>query len=106
MAIASGDPGEDYYLLQVSGQGAEQLGTITKDDWGASYPAGAEIIVGHFLLPIIGSSRQYKIDHGRKAMAYAATARFLCTDLHSLPGDTVLISEQEHLDILSSLEGF
>ena len=29
-------------LLQVTGQGAEIVQTITKDDWGASYPVGTE----------------------------------------------------------------
>ena len=29
-------------LIQVTGQGAEIVQTITKDDWGASYPVGTE----------------------------------------------------------------
>ena len=108
VAIASGDPGEDYYLLKVTGQGVDSLRTQTKDDWAASYPAGAEIICGHFLLPSVAgrSNRQYKVDQSRKAIVYATTARFLCTDLCSLPGDIAVVSEQEHLDILNSLDGF
>ena len=35
VAIASGDPGEDYYLLQVTGQRAEIVKTLAKDDWDA-----------------------------------------------------------------------
>ena len=106
VAIASGDPGEDYYLMRVTTHGPEELEVPTKDDWGILYPAGAEVICGHFLLPIRGSSRQYKIDLNWKAIVYVATARFLCTELRSLPGERLVLSEQEHLDILNSLEGF
>ena len=106
VAIASGDPGEDYYLMKVTGHGSEELEIPTADDRGMSYRAGAEVICGHFLLPIRGSSRHYKVDHSRKAVVYAATARFLCTDLSSLPGERIVLCEQEHIDILNSLEGF
>lgn len=70
VAIASGDPGEDYYLLKVTGQGPEELETINKDDWGASYPAGTEVISGHVLLPFVDGSlnHQHKIDQSRKAI--------------------------------------
>ena len=93
VAIASGDPGEDYYLMKVTGHGPEELEIPTTDDWGMSYLAGAEVICGHFLLPVRGSSRQYKMDHNRKAVVYAATAPFLCTDLRSLPGERIVLSE-------------
>ena len=38
VAIASGDPGEDYYLLQVTGQRAEIIKTLAKDNWDAFFP--------------------------------------------------------------------
>ena len=75
VAIASGDLGKDYYFMKVTGHGPEELETPTMDDWGMSYPAGAEVICGHFLLPIRGSSRQYRMDHSRKAVVYTVTAR-------------------------------
>ena len=106
VAIASGDLGKDYYLMKVTGHGPEELEIPIMDDWGTSYPAGAEVICGHFLLNVRGSSCQYKMDHDRKAVVYAATALFLCTDLRSLPGERIVLSEQEHTDILNSLEGF
>ena len=70
------------------------------------YPAGTEILCGHFLLPKRGSSRNYKMDSAQKAIVYAATAAFVCTDLQCLRDETIVLSEQEHLDILQSLEGF
>lgn len=105
VAIASGDPGEDYYLLEIS-EGPKALQQLTKDKWGATYPAGAEVVSGHFLLPVPRSSRHYKIDYTRKAMVYASTARFLCTDLQPLPCETFQVTEEEHLDILHSMDGF
>ena len=105
VAIASGDPGEDYYLLKVS-ERPKVLQQLAKDDWGATYPAGAEVLSGHFLLPVPGSSRDYKIDYTRRALVYASTARFLCTDLRPLSLHTFQVTEEEHLDILQSMDGF
>ena len=107
VAIASGDPGEDYYLLKVS-EGPKELQRLTRDDWGATYPAGAEVLSGHWLLPVTctRSSRSYKVDYTRMALVYASTARFLCTNLRPLPQDTFEVMEEEHINILQSLEGF
>ena len=106
VAIASGDPGEDYYLLKVS-EGPKDLQTPTKDDWGATYPAGAEVLTGHFLIQVAGTrSRHYNVDYSRKALVYASTATFLCTDVRSLPCDTLQVTEEEHLNILHSVDGF
>ena len=50
VAIASADGGENYYLLEVTGDGPEVISAEESDDWGASYPPGAEIILGYFLI--------------------------------------------------------
>ena len=36
VAIASADRGEEYYLLQVIGDGPDVLLTEERDDWGAT----------------------------------------------------------------------
>ena len=94
--------------MKVTACRPEELDVPTKDDWRAQYPAGAEVIRGHFLLPMIrGSSRQFQIDVKRNAIVYAATVRFICSELCSLSDQTELVlSKKEHLDILNSLEGF
>ena len=46
VAIASADRGENYYLLQVTGDGPEVISAEESDDWGASYPPGVEVIRG------------------------------------------------------------
>ena len=38
VASASADPGEDYYLLQVTGDGPEILSKEETDDWGGYIP--------------------------------------------------------------------
>ena len=50
IAIASGDPGDDCYLMKVTGNGPEVLNKRTTDDWSSSYSAGAEIFCGYFLI--------------------------------------------------------
>ena len=112
IAIASGDPEEEYYLMQVtSGNGPEVLKKMTKDDWSSSYPAGAEVFRGHFYITNSqgADDRLYKLNKKKKAIVYAATARFICPDLPSIEnanGKFFKVKGDLHLDILGSLEGF
>lgn len=112
VAIASADRGVDYYLLQVTSDGPEILTAEEKDDWRASYPPGAEIIRGWFL---IGSAErsspcEYKRDMEKKAVVYAATIRYICPELRVNESDAhqqiYQITEELHMDILESLHGF
>ena len=48
VAIASGDVGEDYYLLNVISDHTETLTANLTDDWNAQYRAGSNVIRGHF----------------------------------------------------------
>ena len=83
VAIASGDVAKDYYLFEVLSDGAEILRKSTKDDWGGSFRANTEVLTGHFYTK--DSSRQhahvYQLVSDKKAIVYAATARFICSDL-------------------------
>jgi hypothetical protein len=86
VAIASADRGIDYYLLQVTDDGPETLLTEETDDWGATYPPGAEIIRGCFLTranAVSPSSRNshYELVREKKATVYAATVRYGYTGL-------------------------
>ena len=78
VAIASADRGEDYYLLQVTGDGPEILSKEETDDWGATYPPDAEIIRRWFLTRNgnTRSSYQYKLIVDKKAVVYAATVMY------------------------------
>ena len=44
VAIASADVGEDNYVLKVISDNPEMLTSRTRDDFNASYPAGATVI--------------------------------------------------------------
>ena len=110
VAIASGDPGEEYYLLKITGNGPEHLEKRLKDDWGMSFPSGAEVLRGHFFVRREDPSlHSYYLEKGKAAVVYAATARYICPQLQSrLANNTevVELSEQLHLDIIQSLNGF
>ena len=101
--------GEDYYLLQVTWDGPEGISAEESDDWGASYPPGAEIIRGYFLIGKLMRyfPYHYQLNLEKQAAVYAATMRFICpelsvSDIHA----TLLVYEALHMDILESLHGF
>lgn len=50
VAIASGDPREEYYLLKVTRNGPEILNKRIKDDLGICFPTGAKVLRGHFFV--------------------------------------------------------
>ncbi|CAB4041254.1 Hypothetical predicted protein, partial [Paramuricea clavata] len=82
VAIASADRGEEYYLLQVIGDAPEVLSTQERDDWGATYPPGAEIIHRYFLArKRSSSSHYYELVREKEAAVYAATVRYICHKL-------------------------
>ena len=112
VAIASADRGENYYLLQVTGDRPEVISAEESDDWGTSYPPGAKIIHGYFL--IRKRTRHfpyhYQLNLEKKAAVFAATMRFICpelsvSDIHTTPL-VYEIPEALHMDILESLHGF
>ena len=103
------DPGEEYYLLKITGNGPEHLRKRVKDDWGMCFPPGAEVVRGHFLIrrQEDPSLHSYCIKKGNLAVVYAATVRYICPELESqISNDREIIERSEHLDILESLNGF
>ena len=103
------DPGEEYYLLKITGNGPEHLRKRVKDDWGMCFPPGAEVERGHFLIRRQDdpSLHSYCIEKGKLAVVYTATALYICPELESqISNDREIIELSEHLDILESLNGF
>ena len=95
------DPGEEYYLRKITGNGPEHL----------RKRVGAEEVRGHFLIrrQEEPSLHSYCIEKGKLAVVYAATARYICSELESqISNDREIIelSEHLHLDTLESLNGF
>ena len=111
MAIASRDVDDDYYLLKVLGNGVEVLSEPTKDDWGAKYKAGVEVLRGNFYVKeeTVGQ-HIYQLVTGKVAIVYSATARFICSDLERIQTtqgkELFSLPEHQHLDILEALNGF
>ena len=111
IAIASGDPGEEYYLLKVTGNGLEVLAERTTDDWSCTYRSGAEVFRGNFLVgeTTVSEDRLYILDTTEKAIVYATTTRFICPELQTektINGTFYKVNSDLHLDILGSLDGF
>ena len=112
VAIASGDPGEDYYLLKITGNGPEILERRVKDDWGMQFARGAEIVRGHFFVrreDESSSLHSYHLEKGKAAIVYSAAARYICSALKGqVRNNTEVIQfpEELHLDIRGSLDGF
>ncbi|CAH3173995.1 unnamed protein product, partial [Porites evermanni] len=97
------DPGEEYYLLKMTGNGPEHLRKRVKDDWGMCFPPGAEVTTRRSLSSFL-LYRERKL-----TVVYAATARYTCPELEtqiSNDREIIELSEQIHLDILESLNGF
>ena len=108
VAIASCDRGCNYYLLKVTGDGTEVLEVEDRDQWGEAYPPGAEIIRGHFLIKDDTNLFQYRIDATKIAYVYAATVRYICSELENSPDGEgrLCLTEDLHLEIMESLNGF
>jgi hypothetical protein len=83
VAVASGDIGEDYYLLKVTADGPEDLNHPLTDDWGAEYPPGAKVLRGLFLEKCkrLQNSQLYRVLKDKVAVVYAATVRYICQEL-------------------------
>ena len=84
-----------------------------KDAWKARYPTGAKVVCGFFYERVNCNSSSpnlyYKLIADKTAYAYAATVRFICSDLQEcfVSGSKLFeVLEAEHLDILNSLDGF
>ena len=109
VAIASGDAEREYYPLKVTSDGTEVLQNVTTDAWQNAFPPGAEVVRGSFYLAEDYAQRAYTLDEEKEAIVYAATIRFICSDfaIKRINGkDCSCISEEQHLDILDSLQGF
>lgn len=104
VAVASGDRGEDCYLLKVTAKEPEVL-VQPFDDCGAKYPAGAEVLKGNVLIrKNRRNSYTYELDR-KQAAVYALTVRYTCQEMEQENGLFVL-TVQEHEPILGSMEGF
>ena len=111
VGIAAGDRGEDYYLLKVTSYGSEVLNRPTTHGWGATFPAGANILRGHFHIGEQGDAMVYWLDQSKEAIVYAAMVRFIHGTFNLVTDGSegrlsFKVPEPQHLDILESPNGF
>lgn len=77
VAIAAADAGQEYYLLQATGNGPKILQAATADDWGMRFPPGAEVFRGYFFEKSASNAaselHRFRLNRERIACVYAAT---------------------------------
>ncbi|XP_022780703.1 vicilin-like seed storage protein At2g18540 [Stylophora pistillata] len=82
VAIAADeDPMYDFYLLQVTSDGVEELASDFTDDYHCTALKGQKVLKGHFYLRENIHDMTFTLDVKRIAMVYAATVRHICGDL-------------------------
>ena len=72
---AADDPNFDYYLLKVTGNGVEELGEATTDDYGCTFPRGSAGLRGNFFIRDNIIDMTYKLDEKKSMFVLAATVR-------------------------------
>ena len=78
---AEDDPVYDFYLLQVTSDGVEELDSNVTDDYQCHYYRGDRVLKGHFYIRENIHDMTFTIDEKRKAFVHAATVRHICGDL-------------------------
>lgn len=80
VAIAAYEgPVYDFYLLQVTSEGVEELQNDMTDDYLNEYPRGSNVLKGHFFLRENLHDMTYTLDTNRLAVVHAATVRLICS---------------------------
>ena len=106
VAIASGDVGEECYLLNVISDHTETLTRNITDDWNAQFRAGSSVIPGHFYERVDcqqSSSNQFvKLITDKSSCVYSSTVRFICSELeeHIENGEKLFMLSETHRKIL------
>ena len=89
--------------------GRRVLSIEETDDWGSTYPPGAKILHGYFLVRKRSGSSPYNYElvREKKPAVYAATIRYTCPESDTQAQPLIYkVSEDLHMDILKSLHGF
>lgn len=109
VAIASADQDEEYYLLKVESDGVEVLQRAAKDDWGCRFLSNTSVLRGFFYSRITkeaASFSTFRLITNKKAIVYAATARYICNPQIGHNANEYHMFQNEHEDILTALQGF
>ena len=78
---AEDDPVYDFYLLQVTSDGVEELDSNVTDDYQCHYYRGDRVLKGHFYIRENIHDMTFTIDEKWKAFVHAATVCHICGDL-------------------------
>ena len=86
---------------------------VTRDDWSMCYPPGAEIVRGHFFVreDTQPELHQFTLTDDKEACVYSTIVRYICPPLTRLETSSnheqvYCLTDDVHLEILNSLDGF
>ncbi|MES9904038.1 MAG: hypothetical protein ABW168_15355 [Sedimenticola sp.] len=103
VAVVAEEPEADYYVLKASGP-PEVLAHQITDDWGVSYPAGLEVLKGLYYDRNPGQTLQLHIVPKKTAIVPVAAIVYICSGIRCIR-NTIELTEDMHLDVLSAIDG-
>ena len=77
VAVLADDHEYEYFLLKVSAL-PEKIKSVQRDDWGNSFPAGANIVRGFYYIRNSKNPLKYELVKKRVAIVYSVAIRYIC----------------------------
>lgn len=100
IALYADDTEHDYYLLKVQ-ETVHTLESETTDSWGATLPAGIQVITGLYYNNNKQNPLSYKLVSRTRAVVPASAAVYICSELDAKPN--IVLQEDVHLNILHAI---
>ncbi len=106
VALAADDPRHDYYLIQVTSDGAVRLDQDTEDAFGNCFLKNTFVFKGYFFEVANRLDNTYKLNKKHLAMCHVETVRYIASEMESFKKgrkNLFRIPLQLHEDILAAL---
>ena len=100
---AADDPDFEYHLLKVTGNGIEELGEATTDDYGCTFPRVSAGRRGNFFIRDNIIDMTYKLNEKKSAFVLAATVRHVCGELQRKGNNIYKVPMDVNEEIIASL---
>lgn len=97
IVVYADDTDHDYYLLET----VHALESETTDSWGATLPAGIQVITGLYYNNNKQNPLSYKLVSRTRAVVPASAAVYICSELDAKPN--IVLQEDVHLNILHAI---
>ena len=106
IAVVADDDDSDYYLMKTLSE-PEILPSAVTDDWGISFPRGANVVKGYYYDIVSKRNFSYKLLPKRLAINYSVSARYILTESEiTKSGNCIKLNEELHMNVLAALDIF